>query len=59
MTLASHWHLPLTAIAYALAALAAVKEFWFDMKYETGQTYADGLKDFTGYLTGIVIGEWI
>ena len=36
--------------------LAAGKEFWFDPRYEVGQNFKDGLMDFAGYLTGIILG---
>jgi hypothetical protein len=41
-----------------LLLLAAWKEFWFDIHYETTppQTFADGWSDFVGYATGIVLG---
>lgn len=37
--------------------LAAIKEFWLDIKYETNppQTYLDGLLDFSGYLAGALL----
>jgi hypothetical protein len=35
----------------------AIKEFWFDIKYETNppQTWKDGLLDFSGYMAGIAL----
>ena len=44
------WAIP---IAFTVAAL---KEFWFDIKYEDNQTIMDGLLDFIGYSTGIILG---
>lgn len=39
----------------ALTIAAAVKEFWFDPKFETNppQTIKDGWLDFGGYMAGI------
>lgn len=58
LTLAAHLHAPLLAVAVVAAGLAALKEFWFDIHFETSppQTYADGALDFSGYLTGIILG---
>lgn len=48
---------PYVPVIGGAAALAAVKEFWFDIEYETPrQTYLDGLVDFVGYAIGIAIG---
>lgn len=44
------WAIPVAFVA------AAVKEFWFDVKYEDKQTMTDGLLDFAGYSTGILFG---
>ncbi|MGH8280691.1 MAG: hypothetical protein ACRERZ_00720 [Gammaproteobacteria bacterium] len=37
--------------------VAGLKEFWFDMRYETTppQTFGDSLEDFSGYMIGLVI----
>ncbi len=35
--------------------LAALKEFWYDEKYETPVTRGSSLKDFTFYILGIYI----
>lgn len=53
---ATHFHVPLVVAATCAAALAAVKEFWFDIRYETAQTYTDGALDFAGYAAGIALG---
>jgi hypothetical protein len=50
---AEHWSI----IAVALV-LAAVKEFWFDIRYETAQTWQDGALDFFGYAVGIMLAQW-
>lgn len=37
-----------------------VKEFWFDLKYETPETsggVSGGIMDFAGYVAGIVIAN--
>jgi hypothetical protein len=38
-----------------ILVLAAVKEFYFDIKYETNQTVLDGLLDYAGYASGLAI----
>lgn len=48
-------------IAGALA-LAALKEFWFDHRYEIPpQPYANAAQDFAGYVIGIAlgVGAWL
>jgi len=41
-----------------VAALAAVKEFWYDAKYETNppQTFLDNLEDWLGWTLGAILG---
>jgi hypothetical protein len=47
------WHV---TAALAVAALAAVKEFWFDATYEVPkQTSLDNLTDWVGYAAGAVL----
>jgi hypothetical protein len=36
----------------AVAALAAIKEFWYDEKYETTEVRGSSLQDFIFYLLG-------
>ena len=45
-------------VATAVIVLVALwKEFWFDMKYEVPkQSIVDGITDFTGYTTGVILG---
>ena len=45
-------------IATGFVLFAAVKEFWFDARYETDppQTFDDNLQDFLGYVIGSVLG---
>lgn len=59
-SLVSVWHVGFAeriglAIACTLAAIG--KEFWFDLHYETTppQTILDSLRDFSGYMSGIVL----
>jgi hypothetical protein len=57
----AHWGFAYFAVTvgvpwYVAIIAAAVKEFWFDPRYETDQNiWPDGALDFTGYLTGIVL----
>jgi hypothetical protein len=57
MTLAAHFHVALIPVALVLSGIACVKEFWFDVKYETNppQNYWDGLGDWAGYALGIAL----
>lgn len=45
-------------VAIGALIVAGIKEFYFDMKYETTppQTFTDSLEDFVGYFVGIVGG---
>jgi len=43
-------------VAIGAALLAWIKEFWYDMRYEPGQTIEDSALDFVGYSAGIIIG---
>jgi hypothetical protein len=49
------WH-PWVIVAVVVAA--AVKEFYVDKHFETGQTFDDNLQDFWGYCTGIALA-WV
>ena len=52
-------HMPHKLLAVVIvAALAAVKEFWYDAKYETNppQTFLDNLEDWLGWTLGAVVG---
>jgi hypothetical protein len=56
LTLASRLGAPLMYFSIASLALAAVKEFWFDPRYETDQNiWPDGALDFAGYAAGIAL----
>jgi hypothetical protein len=49
-------HHLLTAVA--ISALAVVKEFYYDAKYETNppQTFLDNFEDLLGWVLGAVVG---
>lgn len=48
---------PAWSVAIAIVAVAAVKEFWFDARYERNppQTFIDNLQDFAGYSAGALL----
>ena len=48
---------PYTWFALALLTLAVIKEFWFDLKYETTppQTWENSLLDLAGYGFGLIL----
>ena len=61
VTVLAHY-LPTVLVVVACLALAAGKEFWFDLKYETTppQTVMDSLIDFIGYAAGMAIAVgWV
>ena len=43
-------------LAFPIFVLTGAKEFWFDIKYEQGETLKSGALHFAGYVTGIVLG---
>ena len=51
-----YWPVPLSVIV-----LSAIKEFWYDAKYETDppQTALDGWEDFAGYAIGVIAAWFI
>jgi hypothetical protein len=51
----NHW------VIWTTLSLCVIKEFWFDLKYETNppQTIDDSILDFSGYMTGLVLGIFI
>ncbi|MHB8414009.1 MAG: hypothetical protein ACYDB1_01245 [Acidiferrobacteraceae bacterium] len=53
--------LPRLIASGAAVVVAAVKEFWFDLRYEKTppQTFHDSLLDFIGYMTGLVVGNLV
>ena len=58
----AHWGLTAWVSAPLCVALAAGKEFWFDLKYETTppQTVMDSVIDFAGYSAGMLIAAgWL
>lgn len=48
---------PALVAAAAMTLAAALKEFWFDARFEMHprQTFKDDLIDFVGYATGVVL----
>lgn len=53
-------HVIMLPTAGGLLLAALVKEFWYDIRFETPtQTVTDGLIDFAGYATGTLIGSII
>jgi hypothetical protein len=50
------WYVPATITVSAALALAALKEFYIDKHFETGQTFLDNLRDFAGYASGVAVG---
>jgi hypothetical protein len=50
-TARAHW------VALAVVIAAAVKEFSFDARFEVPkQTTADNVEDFSGYVSGAILG---
>jgi hypothetical protein len=48
---------PSITLAIVILILAAVKEFWFDEKYEVDHPiWPVGIGDFLGYVCGIILG---
>lgn len=58
---ALHHHVPHGVIwAFAVGVpAAAIKEFWWDYKYEDAATRGSSLLDFSMYLCGLIIGIFI
>jgi hypothetical protein len=50
----SSW-LPLAIIEVLLAVYVLTKEFWYDLKYETGETMRSSTIDALGYLIGNIL----
>ncbi len=55
LAILAHFGVPLWATVPVAIALAAWKEFWFDLRYEQHppQTLADSALDFAGYMAGV------
>jgi hypothetical protein len=45
LLVAAHW-IPFVCLAIGVLPAAGVKEFWFDVRYENGQTFIDNLEDW-------------
>jgi hypothetical protein len=58
VAIALRFHANLLAVLFIAVPLAAFKEFYIDLKYESDppQTLADSVDDFCGYMTGFIIG---
>lgn len=57
----AHWGLTLWICAPLCVAIAAAKEFWFDLHYETlpPQTLLDSATDFAEYMAGLALAVLI
>lgn len=51
--------LPLVWAWAALVLYALVKEYWIDLRYESGETLASGTVDFVGYIGGAGLGTLV
>ncbi|OYV62961.1 MAG: hypothetical protein B7X03_03640 [Parcubacteria group bacterium 21-58-10] len=62
-TLAIHWGAGLLASCLVLSAVFALKEFWYDLRYELDprQTLMDSTVDYGGYLLGLalLVAVWL
>lgn len=50
---------PMRVVSALVMGVAAIKEFWFDMKYETAEVSGGldgGLEDFGFYSLGVLLG---
>lgn len=61
MLILGHWGISVFVSAPLCVALAAAKEFWFDLRYEKTppQTVLMSTSDFAEYLAGIVLAALI
>jgi hypothetical protein len=60
LTTRAFWPGHLRAVGIAMVAYAAIKEFWYDARFETPhQTFTDNLLDFTFYCVGVGIGALV
>ncbi len=50
----SKW-LPLAIVEVLLTVYVLTKEFWYDLKYETGETVRSSTIDALGYLIGNIV----
>ena len=50
----SKW-LPLAVVEALLVVYVLTKEFWYDLKYETGETMRSSTIDALGYLVGNIL----
>lgn len=50
-----HAWAPPIVVQVMLATYVLVKEYWYDLKYETGETFASSTEDVLGYLFGSIV----
>jgi hypothetical protein len=55
VVLFSHHWLPIAIVEGLLVTYVMTKEFWYDLKYETGETVKSSAVDALGYLIGNAI----
>lgn len=57
-TVFTHSWLAIGIVEAVLALYVGVKEFWFDIRYESNEDYASGTIDALGYVAGNSVG-WL
>lgn len=50
------WYVSPLIVVPAALALAALKEFYIDKHFESGQSFRDNSRDFLGYASGVAVG---
>lgn len=58
VVLFSHAWLAVLIVEALLVVYVLVKEFWYDLRYETGETIASSAEDALGYLVGNAV-SWV
>jgi hypothetical protein len=59
LTAARIGHVAIIVVCLLLVVYAAIKEFWFDMRYERPEVsggFKGGVEDFSFYMIGMVVG---
>jgi hypothetical protein len=54
-TLFTHSGLPIGIVEGVFFACVGVKEFWFDLRYESGESIASSAEDAAGYAFGNLV----